>query len=320
MRGDLLWIYEGLTEYLGWVLTGRSGLLSEDEERESLAETAARMDSTPGRTWRPLEDTAVAAQVLYGSSPEWESVRRSVDFYPEGQLVWLEADVTIRRVTEGRSSLDDFCRRFFGGGDGPPEVRPYDLDEVISALDAVATYDWRGFFQARVMRAAERAPLGGIVGGGYKLAFSEKPNAQSRARETTRKLHEARYSLGVVLDEHDTVLDATPGMPAAAAGLAPGMHIVAIDGRRFSADVLREAIARGKKTTAPLDLLVESDDFFRSVSVDWHGGERHPHLERDASTPDLIAKILAPRTPRPAEAVATPPRDDDPAPPARGAP
>jgi predicted metalloprotease with PDZ domain len=311
MRGDLLWIYEGLTEYLGWVLTGRSGLLSEQEQLEGLAEVAAHMDAIPGRRWRSLEDTAIAAQVLYESAQEWGSMRRSVDFYPEGLLIWLEADVLIRHLTQGKASLDDFCRNFFGGRDGSPEVRPYDLDEVIADLTAVARYDWRGFFEGRIMRPTEHAPLGGIVNGGYKLVFTDRSNARMRAIEKTRQFHEMLYSLGFLVDEHDKLIDVLPDHPGATAGLAPGMRLVAVFGRHYSTDVLRDALAHTRNESRPLEFLVESSDYFKTIAIDWHGGERHPHLERDASRPDVLTQILVPRTPRPAGAVASPPKEED---------
>ena len=307
MRGDLLWVYEGLTQYLGWVLTGRSGLLSAEEEHEWLAETAAHMDAIPGRRWRSLEDTAVAAQVLYGAGQPHSSMRRGVDYYPEGLLIWLEADVQIRELTGGHASLDDFCRRFHGGRDDGPEVRPYDLDEIVRTLQAVAPFDWKGFFESRVSRPTDHAPLGGITHGGYKLVFTERPNLVTTVREKVGKVREALYSLGIVLGEHDEVLDALAGKPAAAAGLSAGMRVVALDGRRFTAEVLHEALARTKRSTSPLAVLVENGDYFRTVTVDWHGGELHPHLERSGGA-DFVDQILSPKTPRPAEAVASPPQ------------
>ena len=308
MRGDLLWIYEGLTQYLGWVLTARSGLFSDMEAHEYLAQVAAHMDAQVGRQWRPLGDTAVAAQILYEAPEAWSSMRRGVDYYPEGLLVWLDADVVIRQKTGGKASLDDFCQKFHGGKDGPPEVRAYDLDEVVRTLDTIAPNDWRAFFDARIQKAAPRAPLDGITGGGYKLSFDEKANVETGYSEKIWKYHEAWYSLGIVVGEHEEVLDVAPGKPAAVAGLAPGMHLVAVDGRRYNDDVLHDALVRASKSQGPMELLVESGDFFKTLEVTWHGGELHPHLERDASKPDVLSQILSPRTPRPVEAVATPPK------------
>jgi predicted metalloprotease with PDZ domain len=310
MRGELLWVYEGLTQYLGWVLTGRSGLLSEEEERERVATAAAYLDLEPGRGWRSLEDTAIAAQVLYGAPTAWHSMRRGVDFYNEGLLIWLDADVTIRNATQGQKSLDDFCHAFHGGKGGAPEVRPYDLQEIIRTLDAVAPHDWKGFFETRVSRTAPRAPMGGIVEGGYKLAWSEEPNERNAVWDRIEKgSSAAAYSLGISLDKDGVVQDAIGGLPAALAGVVPDMKVVAIDGRRYSSDLLHAALVRAKGG-APIELIVESGDFFKTVKLDARTGERYPHLERDPAKADVIAKILAPRTPRPAEAVMAPPKKD----------
>ncbi len=310
MRGDLLWVYEGLTQYLGWVLTGRSGLLSEEEERETVASAAAYLDLEPGRAWRSLEDTAVAAQVLYGSPRAWRSSRRGVDFYDEGLLIWLEADATIRDRTHGQKSLDDFCRAFHGGKGGAPEVRPYDLDEIVRTLDGISPGDWRGFFEARVTRTAPRAPMGGIALAGYKLGWSDEPNAMNTVWEKADKRSGAAfYALGISLEEDGRVSDSVAGMPAALAGLVPDMKIIAVDGRRYSVEAMHDALARSKGG-APIELIVASGDFFRTLKLAAHGGERYPHLERDAARPDLLAKILAPLTPRPPEALMPPPKKD----------
>ncbi len=125
MKGDLLWVYEGLTEYLGEVLSPRSSIWTPDQYRDWLAITAAALDNEYGRRWRPLEDTAVAAQLLYSASSDYNNYRRNVDYYPEGTLIWLEADVTIRKLSKGTKSLNDFCRAFYGGSSGKPEMKTY---------------------------------------------------------------------------------------------------------------------------------------------------------------------------------------------------
>src|SRR5258706_10039321 len=172
MKSELLWIYEGLTDYLGLVLSARSGLWTSENFRQWLALDAARLDHQAGRTWRPLVDTTVAAQLLYLARPEGTAWRRGVDFYPEGDLIWLEADILIRRRTEGRKSLDDFCKKFYGGENSPPRVEPYALDDVVVALNEIAAYDWRQFFQSRVYAANPRAPVGGVEGSGWRLGYT----------------------------------------------------------------------------------------------------------------------------------------------------
>jgi len=302
---DLLWVYEGLTEYYGDVLGGRSGLRSPELYRENLALIAATMDNQAGRSWRSLEDTAVAAQLLYDGRAEWADWRRGVDFYSESELIWLEADTIIRQKTGGRKSLDDFARAFHGAPGGGPAVKTYRFEDVVAALNAIAPYDWAGFFRVRVRDVAPRAPLGGIEGGGWKLVYTDVKPELTRASEEETKLYDFWYSLGIMVQgdgsaggpEDGVIRDVVPGLPAAAAGLAPGMRIVAVNGRRYSDRVLLDALRAGKNDKEPLELIVENVEMFKTVRIDYHGGERYPHLERDASKPDWLSAIGKPLTP-----------------------
>ncbi len=296
MRGDLLWVYEGLTEYLGWLIAARSGMVSPDDARALVARQVDIVD-VPGRAWRPLVDTAIATDILYGSGGNGGSMRRGADYYSEGFLIWLEADVLIRKKTNGARSLDDFCQRFFGGTSGPSEVRPYDLDEVVSTLEAIAPVNWRAFFESRVDRVAP-LPLGGVEGAGYKVVFTDEKPEMSKVRE--RIWHTSSYwrSLGFYMDEKRTIRDVLAGSPADNAGLTAGMTLIAVDSQKVSTDTMKEALVRAKTKTAPIELLIESEERYRTVKVDWHGGERFPVLARDSSKPDLLEKILTPRTSR----------------------
>jgi predicted metalloprotease with PDZ domain len=299
MRGDLLWVYEGLTEYLGQILSARSGLLTADQYREALALTAADMDHQKGRAWRPLQDTAVAAQVLYGARGDWGALRRGVDFYAESELLWLEADTLIRRESRGRRSLDDFCRLFHGGTSGPPRVLPYTFEDVVAALNQVLPYDWQSFWEKRLDSTEPGAPLQGVADGGWKLVYTEEIPDMQRAAEDTRKVTDVRYSIGISVHEDGLIPDLVPGSPAAAAGLGPGMKLVAVNGRRWSPIILRDAIRNSK--TRPIELLVESGEFFKTARLEYAGPERYPHLERDAARQDLLSQIVKPLAPRPAE-------------------
>src|SRR3954465_5176036 len=182
MKGELLWVYEGMTQYFGTILTARSGLRSPEQERDAIALTAAALDVAPGRTWRSLGDTAVAAQILYGGPIEWRSWRRGVDFYPESELIWLEADTMIRKQTNGAKSLDDFAKLFVGGKSGPPAVVPYTFEDIVSGLNQVTPYDWRTFLRTRLDRTNDHAPLGGIENSGWKLVYTEQESDYMKAR------------------------------------------------------------------------------------------------------------------------------------------
>jgi predicted metalloprotease with PDZ domain len=295
MKGELLWVYEGLTNYLGEVLAARSGLQSQDDYREVLAVTAAYLNNRPGRTWRPLSDTAVAAQLLYNAPSQWDSWRRSVDYYDEGTLIWLDADVTIRRQTSGAKSLNDFCKLFHGGQSGPPQLVTYTFDDVVAALNQVTPYDWKTFLNDRLSSLSPRAPLGGIENGGWRLTFQENPTELAKIREDKNKFLDMRFSLGLTIsDESGEIVDAIPGNPAAQAGIAPGMKLVAVNGRKYSSTVLRDALRAAKNSSISIELLATNDENYKTYKIDYHGGERYPILQRDASKPDLLTNIITP--------------------------
>jgi predicted metalloprotease with PDZ domain len=292
MKDDLLWVYEGLTQYLGFVLAARSGIRTPEQARESLARAAAALDRAPGRAWRPLIDTAVEAQLLYGASDQWSSWRRGVDFYDEGLLIWLEADVQIRKLTGGRRSLDDFCRRFHGGASGPPRLETYTLDDVLNTLNGIAPFDWRAFFDARIESLNPRAPLGGLEGGGWKLDYGDSLPGYMRSVGTADKQIDLRFSLGVMVGAEDgLIVDAIPGSAAAKAGVAPGMKLVGVNGRHWSKEALIDAVA-ASRNGQPLELLLDNGEFFRTCRLDYRGGPRYPRLVRDPGKPDLLSDIL----------------------------
>lgn len=296
MKGDLLWVYEGLTQYLGEVLTPRSGLWSAEDYRESLASTAAELDTKFGRTWRPLEDTAVAAQILYEAGNDYSSLRRSVDYYPEGTLIWLEADVLIRQLSKGAKSLDDFCRAFHGGPGGAPALKPYNFEDVVAALNAVQPHDWAGFLNQRLRSTDAHAPLGGIEHSGWKLVYDGVRSDFWKAVEEDRKLTDLSYSIGLKVKEDGTVIDVAFGGAAQKAGVAPAVKLIAVNNRQFNPTVLREAVQKTATDSKLLELLVKTGEYYETHRVDYHGGERYPHLVRDGSTPDLLSEIIKPKT------------------------
>ncbi|MGB7720139.1 MAG: hypothetical protein WBL65_09580 [Bryobacteraceae bacterium] len=294
MKGDLLWVYEGLTNYLGEILAPRSGLLTPEDFRESLAIDAAALDTKFGRTWRPLEDTAVAAQILYEAGSDYADYRRSVDYYPEGTLIWLDADVTIRQLSKGASSLNDFCRAFEGGPGGAPAMKPYDFEDVVAALNAVQPYDWANFLNSRLHSTEPHAPLGGIEHSGWKLAYNAERSEFLKAEEAERRMIDLSHSIGLKVKEDGTVIDIAYGGPAHTAGIPPAVTIVAVNNRQFTPTILREAVQATASTTKPLELLIKTGEYYETHRIDYHGGERYPHLVRDPAVPDLLSEILKP--------------------------
>ena len=297
LRTELLWVYEGLTRYLGdFLLTTRSGIRSVEQSREFAAWVGANLDrNRPGRRWRPLVDTAESVQLLGSVPTAWTSYRRALDYYDESMLIWLEADTVLRQRSNGAKSLDDFCRAFFGGGSTAPAVVPYGADDVYAALGALVPYDWRGFFAERVYAVQPRAPLGGLEAAGWKLAFTDQPNEYQQARAKTMKQVDESFSLGLWIKLDGTVNDVVVGSPAWEAGLGPGMKLVAVNGRAWAPEVLPEEIRAAKSATTPIEIAAQQGDVLKTFRVNYHEGERYPHLERDASRPDLLAAILAPK-------------------------
>ncbi len=294
MIGDLLWVYEGLTQYLGYVLAERSGVWSESYYKERLAQIAAFLDNEPGRKWRPLADTTTAAQLLYFAPGQWTAYRRSTDFYDEGWLIWLDVDTAIRELTHGQKSIDDFCHLFHGGESGAPAVKPYTFDDVVAALNQVAPHDWKAFLGSRIYQVAPRAPLDGITRGGWRLVYTDAKNEFIKTGDGERV--DATYSIGLRVRARDGVVsDVTVDSPTGKAGIGPGMQILAVNGLRYSADVLRNAIKDSKTASGPMTIEFQNDDLVRTASLDYHGGMREPHLERDTGKPDLMAQILAAR-------------------------
>ena len=297
MRGDLLWVYEGLTEYLGMVLSARSGFASLEDARNEWADIAAWLQNSKGREWRPLADTAAAAQLGYIEAAGWRARTRSTDFYAESAMLWLEADTLIRTTTHGAKSLDDFCRLFYGPPSSAPKVLPYDFNDVVKALNAVMPYDWRGFWTQRLNRVRSDAPLEGLTASGWHLVFTAEPTAVEKGEAALMKKTDLSDSLGFLLkDEGAVISTVVPGTPADSAGIAPDSILIAIDDRKYSKDVLADALKAGGTELRGIRLLIEKDDKFKTVELKYAGHERHPRLERDASAPDLLTTILSPRS------------------------
>ncbi len=295
MKGELLWVYEGLTQYWGTILSGRSGLWTREQTRQHLAIITAELDTTSGRTWRPLSDTAIAAQILYLAPREWEAWRRSVDFYDESTLIWLDVDTTIRELTQGQRSLNDFSRLFFGGQDTGPELKTYTLDDVVKTLNQVVAHDWRTFLNTRLNSTAPHAPMGGLERGGWKLVYTETPSPVFQGIEAIDHVTDVRYSLGMVVREPDATLrDVLPDSPAWQAGIGPGMKLLGVNGRAYSATELHDAIRAAKGGSQPIQLLVQNGAFQNTYSVSYRGGEKYPELERIPDTPDMLGEIIKP--------------------------
>ncbi len=294
MRDSLLWVYEGQTEYWGFVLAVRSGLWTRQQGLEAIANQAATFANRAGRQWRALQDTDNDPIIAERRPIPWRSWQRAEDYYGEGMLVWLDADTLIREKTGGKKSLDDAARAFFGINDGSYVTVTYTFDDVVAALNSALPYDWTGFLKAR-LDAPDAAPLEGLARGGYKLVYTNTPSDYFKSFEHLRKIDNLSYSLGLTVDHKGAVMDVAWDGPAFKAGLTVGSEIVAIDGTAWDADTLKDAVTNAKDGTAPIELLIKRADNYRTVSVNYHDGLRYPRLERVAGTPALLDDLLSPK-------------------------
>jgi len=299
MQNDLLWVYEGLTDYYGNVLTARSGLRTEEQTRDEFAAIAASFEISPGRTWRSLDDTTNHPIIFFhGAMPQnWASWQRSYDYYPESDLIWLEADVLIREKSNGQKSLDDFARAFYGIDNGSFVTVTYTLDDLVKALNAVQPYDWAGFFRDRVYEVAPEVPMSGIIRGGYRLVYNDTEPEWMKHLDPSRGISFAT-SLGFSVKGEDksasTVANVWWDSPAFKAGLVPEMKVQGVNDQAFSPATLRAAIVAAEKSEQPIRLLVKRGDEFFTLAVNYHGGLRYPHLERVESAVDRMDAIFAP--------------------------
>jgi predicted metalloprotease with PDZ domain len=306
-QGALLWVYEGMTQYLGDVLAARSGLRSQAQYRDILAASAANLDYTPGREWRSTKDTAVAASILRDGNPAWANWKRGQDYYNEGELLWLDADTLIRKMTSNKKSLDDFQRIFLGqGGNSGLLIVTYTFDELVRDLNEVVPYDWATFLHDRVDKINQHADLAGIERGGYKLVYAEKPNASelivsANAGPNAKVGVDVWYSMGLQVDADGDIKDVRWKGPADKAKIVPGAKIIAVNGQVFSGDLLRDAIRDAKGKSEPIHLIVQIDNFVFVADIDYHDGERYPVLERVEGTPPYLDDITKPLVPQPAQ-------------------
>ncbi len=300
MQNSLLWVYEGQTQYWGQVLAARSGLWSQTQALDQLAETAAYYEHEAGRRWRPLEDTTNDEIINPRRPMSWRTWQRYEDYYEEGKLIWLDVDTLIRERSQGKRSLDDFARAFFGVDDGSFTPVTYTFDDVVKALNAVEAYDWTSYLRARVDAIAPQAPLDGIRRGGYKLVYTEAPAEITKGYDEALKRVSLQYSIGVEIDDDDSVGDGTLrrvlwDSPAFRAKLTAGSRILAVNGIAYSADVLKDAIRSANGSSAPIELIVKTGDRYTVTRLDYHDGLRYPHLERAAGAQALLDRILTAR-------------------------
>ncbi|MES2393290.1 MAG: M61 family peptidase [Acidobacteriota bacterium] len=296
--GELLWVYEGMTQYMGNVLAARSGYRTPAQYRDFLAASAANLDAKSGRAWRSTDDTALAASILRGQGAAWSSWRRGQDYYQEGELLWLDADTLIRQLTDDKKSLTDFLHIFLAkGGETGPLIVTYNRQELIDDLNQVAPHDWAKFFHDKVDMINPHADFDGIERGGYKIVYQDHPPTSTRGDGGGRRGGggpNVWYSLGLRLAADGTIADVRWGSPADKAQLAPGQKLFAVNGKVLTSDELHNALVTAKSSTEPIHFLMQTESYIRAVDVDYHDGERFPVMVRVDSAKDYLDEITAP--------------------------
>jgi predicted metalloprotease with PDZ domain len=295
MRDSLLWVYEGQTQYWGYVLAARSGLVTKEQALDQLAYVAAIFSHRPGRGWRSLQDTTNDPVVTARRPIPWRSWQRGEDYYSEGELMWIDADTLIRELSNGQKSLDDFARAFFGVDDGQwLAAKTYTFDDVVAALNAVQPYDWAGFLRAR-LDSHDGPPLDGLSRGGYKLTYTDKESDYLKKIEARRKYADFTFSLGFSVGRENKLSDVLWDGRAQAAGLSVGTQLIAVNGEAYDKDRLMAMITAAKTENAPLEFIVKNGSRYSTVRIGYHDGLRYPHLTRDEAVPARLDQILAPR-------------------------
>lgn len=294
---ELLWVYEGQTTYWGNVLAARSGLWTPEYYREALAQQVAVQElGRPGRLWRPLADTTLQPILTPRRPLSWLGWQRSEDYYQEGALIWLDVDTRLRELSGEKKSLDDFAASFFGVADGRAEALGYRFEDVVATLSGIAPqHDWAAFLTEKLTRTGEHAPLDGLARSGWKLAFGPEPTAFVKSNEERQKIKDFSWSLGLVVGKDALLEEVLWGSPAFDAGLSRGDTLVAVNGRGYSADFLRQTLLDAQQSKQPIALILKNLDRYRVVTLDYTGGPRYPRLERIPGTPDRLAAILRPR-------------------------
>ena len=298
MDGTLLWVYEGMTQFWGWVLPVRAGIVKPEEYREMLAACAGNFEVETGARWRPLADTAVEAQILYDAPEAWMSSRRGVDFYEASQFLWLNVDAQLR--ASGHASLDEFVRRFYAGPGGAPALKPYVEADLYATLGAIVPGDWRALIRRHLDTTGTEALMSGLQSAGWQLSYSAEKNSYIEYHQASYKDTERQWSIGLKIDEKDasrgTILDTIEDRAAARAGAGPGMKLIAVNGRKYSAEALDAAIAAAHDSHQPIALLVENGEYYRTLNVEYFDGPRFPHLTRLETRPDTLGEVLKARS------------------------
>jgi len=296
MQDSLLWVYEGQTQFWGYVLGARSGMFSKQETLDAYAQIAAKLDTTRGREWRPMVDTTNDPIISARRPKGWANWQRSEDYYNEGLMIWLEVDGILRQQTKGAKGIDDFAKAFFGIKPGDWGQVVYNRQDVIDTLNGVAPYDWAGLFHKYVDSPTTETPKGGFTLGGYKLVYTDTPNAITKAAEGAQKTVDQSFGVGLTVKNDGDIAAVIWNSVAFKAGLAVGSKIIAVNGNEYSSDAFKTALTEAKDAKKPIQLILKQDKYYRTLTLAYSDGLRYPHLEKTGTGEGSLDKLLQPRT------------------------
>lgn len=296
MQDSLLWVYEGQTQFWGYVMAARSGLWKQDQTLDMLANVAATYDrGRPGlQQWRNIQDTTNDPIIAMRRPLPYRNYQMSEDYYSGGQMIWLDVDGKLRDLTSDKRSIDDFAKAFFGVKNGDWDVNTYTFEDVVKTLNDIAPYDWTSYLRERL--DGHGPIIGGFEANGWKLVYNDKPSDVAKAMETRAGGANLTYSLGVSMGKAGDIVDVLWDGPAFKAGLSPGMKVIAVNGKEYSSDAIKDAVtAAAKDKNQPVELLVKNFDEYKTLRVDYHDGLKYPHLERIEGKADRLSELLKAR-------------------------
>jgi len=291
---QLLWVYEGLTSYLGMVLEARSGLVSKDYHRADIAQYWGNLRRKTGREWRSIKDIAISNHTVWEGSDSWAFQRRSADYYPEGAFLWLEVDARIRNATNGKQSLNDFCQSLFGTSEITAHSIPYAQSDLVSELNELVVFDWDSLFNSKISGISDKLDETPLEEAGYRLQFTAKKPKPIANYESQNECHYYYESIGFAVEEEDNmVLQVIPGTPGDEAGIYTRMKILGVNGKTFSFDRMDKAITDATKTGL-ITLLTQHGEELKELTINYSDGLRYFELQLIEGRKNWLDEIMKP--------------------------
>jgi predicted metalloprotease with PDZ domain len=231
----LLWVFEGITSYYDGLQLVRSGLITRESYLELVSATVTRVLRARGRFRQSVEESSFDAWTKF-YKPDANTSNAIVSYYTKGSLIALSLDLTIRRDSGGRHSLDEVMRecwkRYGEPGEGMPERGLESVAQSVSGLDL------REFFE-RYVRGTHDLPLQKLL---REFGVTMQLRSQAAADDCGGKPASSESApppwLGLNVSAKsgkDLVTLVHSDSPAEGAGIAPGDELLALNDVRLTA-------------------------------------------------------------------------------------